>query len=74
MSRHFHYIPEIAAAFFWTVPALFESTLPYFYFVFLVILLTHRAVRDDVRCKEKYGKFWNKYCEKVPSKIIPFLF
>ena len=23
LSRHFHYVPEILAAFFWTVPALF---------------------------------------------------
>ena len=28
ISRHFHYIPEIAAAFFWTVPALFTNPLP----------------------------------------------
>jgi hypothetical protein len=24
LSRHFHYVPEILAAFFWTVPALFN--------------------------------------------------
>jgi hypothetical protein len=24
MARHFHYAPEISAAFFWTVPALFS--------------------------------------------------
>ena len=24
ISRHFHYLPEILAAFFWTVPALFS--------------------------------------------------
>lgn len=74
ISRHFHYIPEIAAAFCWTIPALFQSILPYFYFIFLVILLTHRAVRDDRRCREKYGRHWEQYCKAVPSKIIPALF
>ncbi|XP_060970752.1 7-dehydrocholesterol reductase-like isoform X3 [Cannabis sativa] len=24
LARHFHYVPEISAAFFWTVPALFD--------------------------------------------------
>jgi 7-dehydrocholesterol reductase len=74
VARHFHYVPEIIAAFLWTVPALFQSWVPYFYVTFLVILLTHRAIRDDVRCAEKYGKFWNEYCKKVPYKIIPFIF
>ena len=74
ISRHFHYIPEILAAFCWSVSALFESSLPYFYFVFLVILLTHRSIRDDKRCLEKYGSSWLEYCKKVPYKIVPFLF
>jgi len=74
VSRHFHYIPEIAAAFFWTVPALFSNILPYFYVAFLVPLLTHRSVRDDKRCLEKYGVYWKEYCKRVPYKIIPFVF
>ncbi|MFS7992065.1 putative 7-dehydrocholesterol reductase [Helianthus anomalus] len=49
LSRHFHYVPEIMAAFFWTVPALFDNFLPYFYVVFLTILLFDRAKRDDGR-------------------------
>lgn len=60
VARHFHYLPEITGAFFWTVPALFENATPYFYVVFLVLLLTDRAFRDDVRCRGKYGKHWDK--------------
>ncbi|GLU21433.1 hypothetical protein SLE2022_375710 [Rubroshorea leprosula] len=71
LSRHFHYVPEILAAFFWTVPALFNHFLPYFYVVFLTILLINRAKRDDDRCRSKYGKYWKLYCEKVPYKILP---
>ena len=74
VSRHFHYIPELLAAFCWTVPALFHSTLPYFYVVFLFLLLTHRSVRDDWRCLEKYGQYWKLYCSKVPYRIFPFVF
>ncbi|GFZ08188.1 ergosterol biosynthesis ERG4/ERG24 family [Actinidia rufa] len=53
ISRHFHYVPEILTAFFWTVPALFNHFLPYFYVVFLTILLFDRAKRDDDRCRSK---------------------
>ncbi|CAN0380914.1 unnamed protein product, partial [Laminaria digitata] len=60
VARHFHYLPEITGAFFWTVPALFENPTPYFYVVFLILLLTDRAFRDDARCRGKYGKHWDK--------------
>lgn len=71
LARHFHYIPEIAASFFWCVPALFTHPLPFFYPVYLTILLFDRAWRDDARCADKYKASWDEYCDKVPSKIIP---
>eukprot|EP00250_Pteridium_aquilinum_P016192 c22993_g1_i1 orf=421-1800(-) len=74
ISRHFHYMWEILAAFFWSVPALFSHVLPYFYVVFLTILLVDRSIRDDHRCMTKYGKYWTAYCKKVPYKIIPWIY
>lgn len=74
MARHFHYVPEIMGAFFWSVPALFGYFLPYFYVIFLTILLFDRAFRDDKRCQEKYGIHWDKHCELVPHKILPKIF
>jgi len=72
ISRHFHYVPEIMASFFWSVSALDSGFVgPYFYVVFLTILLTDRAFRDDNRCKAKYGKYWKKYSDEVPYKILP---
>jgi hypothetical protein len=44
----------------------------YFYAIYLHILLTHRAYRDDTKCREKYGQMWNKYCERVPFVYVPF--
>lgn len=73
LSRHFHYVPEITAAFLWTVPALFTHILPYFYVTFLTLLLTDRAFRDDERCRAKYGKYWAKYSALVPYKMIPYV-
>lgn len=74
VARHFHYFPEITAAFFWSAPALFSHFSPYFYVCFLTILLFDRANRDDLRCSKKYGVYWQDYCSKVPYKIIPFVY
>lgn len=71
VSRHFHYLPEIAGAFLWTLPALFTNTLPWFYVVFLTVLLVHRSLRDEERCQKKYGKYWQEYCKQVPNRLIP---
>jgi 7-dehydrocholesterol reductase len=71
IARHFHYVPEILGAFFWSLPALFGGVLAYFYVIFLTILLTDRAFRDDNRCAAKYGKDWELYRQKVRWKILP---
>jgi 7-dehydrocholesterol reductase len=74
LARHFHYIPELFAAFCWTVPALFEDALPYFYLIFLTLLLVDRAKRHERRCAEKYGAHWHEYCAKVPHKLLPYIY
>jgi 7-dehydrocholesterol reductase len=74
ISRHFHYVPEFMGAFFWSVPALFSSFVPYFYVIFLAILMVERDFRDDRRCAKKYGDDWERYCQKVPYKILPYVF
>ncbi len=74
VARHFHYVPEVAGALCWTLPALFSYFLPYFYLFFLMTLLIERAIRDDKRCAEKYGEFWDLHCQKVRYKILPYLF
>lgn len=43
VARHFHYLPEITAAFCWSAPAGFTHFLPYFYVTFLTILLLDRG-------------------------------
>jgi 7-dehydrocholesterol reductase len=71
LSRHFHYIPEICAAIFWCCPCLLTSIVPWFYPVYLTILLFDRAWRDDARCRAKYTTYWDEYCARVPHKVIP---
>ena len=73
ISRHFHYIPEITASIFWCAPGAFNPAVvaPWFYPFYLTLLLLDRGWRDDKRCGDKYGKYWDEYCTKVPYKILP---
>lgn len=74
VARHFHYVPEILLALAWSLPAGFDHFVPYFYVTFLTILLLDRAVRDDKRCRRKYGPAWDEYCARVPYKVVPGVF
>jgi len=72
ISRHFHYMPEILATLCWSLPAWNTAFIaPYFYVAFLTILLLDRSYRDDERCRNKYGIYWDSYCKEVPYKIVP---
>jgi len=46
----------------------------YFYVVYFAVLLIHREMRDEEKCKRKYGKDWNKYTKRVPSRILPGIY
>jgi 7-dehydrocholesterol reductase len=74
ISRHFHYVPEIGLALAWSVAAGFTNVIPYAYVAFLTVLLVDRAGRDDRRCSAKYGEDWARYCERVPYKIVPYIY
>jgi len=71
VSRHFHYVGELLAAFCWCCPGLFYHIMPFTYFFILFCILLHRSFRDDERCGRKYGIFWGEYCASVKYKIIP---
>ncbi|KAF9431094.1 erg24, C-14 sterol reductase [Entomortierella beljakovae] len=50
------------------------SPLPYFYPIYFAVLLIHRSLRDEEKCRKKYGKDWDKYCEIVRWRIIPYIY
>lgn len=74
VARHFHYVPELLLALCWTLPSGFAHFLPYFYPLFLAILLVDRAGRDDRRCQAKYGTGWDAYRRVVRWRMLPFLY
>jgi len=74
LARHFHYLPEILLSLAWTLPAKFDSPLPYWYVFYLTLLLVHRLFRDELRCRAKYGKYYEEYSKRVPNYLIPYIF
>jgi len=73
-SRHPNYLGDLLMAFAWSLPTGFNTPVTYFYVIYFSVLLMHRQRRDDEMCEKKYGKDWKKYCEKVPYRIIPYIY
>ncbi|KAF7729579.1 hypothetical protein EC973_004254 [Apophysomyces ossiformis] len=74
IARKPHYTADLVMALSWGLITGYGSFLPYFYFTFFICVLTHRVSRDMERCAKKYGKDWDKYCERVPYIFIPYVY
>jgi hypothetical protein len=75
LSRHINYLGEIGMA---TAIVLATGYADVFwgwlYPLYYVVLLFTRQADDDKRCALKYGPLWQQYIEKVPYKIIPYIY
>ena len=74
ISRHMNYTGDLILSLAYCLACGFNSAIPYFYVIYMTILLVTRCWRDETRCKHKYGNDWKKYCEIVPYRFIPYLF
>src|SRR5690606_9549084 len=54
IGRHLNYTGEICVYLAWTFTTGFTSIWPFLLPGWLICLLSHRAWRDDKRCREKY--------------------
>jgi 7-dehydrocholesterol reductase len=61
LSRHFNYLGDLMISSAMCLTCGFTHILPYFYIIYMTILLLHRISRDDERCRNKYGKYWDEY-------------
>ncbi|ORY68709.1 ergosterol biosynthesis ERG4/ERG24 family-domain-containing protein [Pseudomassariella vexata] len=73
-ARKIHYTCDAFFAISWGLITGFSSPFPWFYPVFFCGMITHRAVRDIQRCKQKYGDAWKEYERQVPYLFIPYVF
>jgi delta24(24(1))-sterol reductase len=71
LARKIHYTCDVYFAVTWGLITGFKSPFPWFYPVFFVVMIAHRAWRDISRCREKYGEAWKEYERQVPYLFIP---
>ncbi len=74
IGRKLNYSGEILVYWSFTLLSGTQSIIPYLLPLWLLGLLTHRAWRDDRRCREKYGALWEEYCRRATFKMIPFVY
>ncbi|CAG8447250.1 8314_t:CDS:2 [Diversispora eburnea] len=61
-ARHINYLGDWIMAWAWCLPCGFDNIFPYFYVIYFTILLIHRELRDEEKCRKKYKKDWDIYC------------
>ncbi|KAK9123980.1 hypothetical protein Sjap_013582 [Stephania japonica] len=74
MARHCNYLGDLLLALSFSLPCGASSPVPYFYPIYLFILLIWRERRDEARCSEKYKEIWAEYCKFVPWRILPYVY
>ncbi|KAJ3062100.1 7-dehydrocholesterol reductase [Podochytrium sp. JEL0797] len=74
VSRHFNYVGDLCISLAFCMTCGFDHLLPYFYIVYMFILLMGRIERDHARCSGKYGKYWAQYEKLVPYKLLPYIY
>ena len=75
ISRHVNYLGEILMGTGIILCTGYPTLIwPWLYPLYYVVLLFPRQIDDDKRCVLKYGELWDEYKQKVPYRIIPYIY
>ncbi|KAM9302403.1 7-dehydrocholesterol reductase [Gastrophryne carolinensis] len=74
VARHLNYTGDLMGSLAYCLACGFDHLLPYFYIIYMTILLVHRCIRDEHRCSSKYSKDWKLYTDAVPYRLVPGVF
>ena len=70
-ARKVHYTADMYFALCWALITGFDSPFPWFYPVFFLVMILHRANRDIAKCRERYGQAWADFERRTPYLFIP---
>lgn len=73
MARHINYTGDWMFGLAQCMATGFNTPMTYFFSVYFLVLLLHRNYRDECKCRDKYKKDWDRYCEQVPCLFIPYI-
>ncbi|CAK8673420.1 unnamed protein product [Clavelina lepadiformis] len=74
VARHMNYTGDLMGSLAYCMCCGAGHILPYFYMIYMTVLLVHRIYRDEHRCQAKYGEHWQKYVAKVSYRLVPGLY
>jgi len=74
IGRHLNYTGEICIYLAFALTTGFASWVPYLLPAWLAGLLFHRSIRDERRCRSKYGELWGRYRQRVRYSMLPFVY
>ncbi len=75
LSRHINYLGEILMASGLALSLGYPGSVgPWLYPLYYVLLLLPRQLDDDARCAAKYGPMWAEYRQRVPYRVIPWVY
>jgi delta14-sterol reductase len=74
IGRKLNYTGELMVYFGWTLTTGFDSFVPYILPFWLLCLFSHRAWRDEQRCRAKYAALWDEYCARARFRMFPFVY
>ena len=73
IGRHLNYTGEICIYLAFAFTTGFASWAPYLLPAWLVCLLWHRSIRDERRCRAKYGELWERYTQRARFSMLPYI-
>ncbi|CAF0864899.1 unnamed protein product [Didymodactylos carnosus] len=78
LSRHINYLGDTlmacSLALLCFIDCSSKTYLPWLYPMYYVLLFIFRERADNKICQKKYGYDWKEYCQRVPYRIIPFIY
>ncbi|GAB6025394.1 hypothetical protein CHUAL_011139 [Chamberlinius hualienensis] len=72
--RHPNYLCTLCMTLACCLVTGFSGILPYSCFIYQVIYLVNRIKRNEDLCRFEYGEAWDIYCQKVPYKLIKYIY
>ncbi|CAD5113123.1 DgyrCDS2313 [Dimorphilus gyrociliatus] len=72
--RRPNYLGDIMTAIAFSIPCGCNSPFPWIYAIMTTLILTLRIKEDEKGCKERHKKAWDSYTERVPYRLIPYVF